>query len=88
MKEMTDADMDEVTQLGDKIDKLLAGRRLQVQALVLSDVVAVWLARHPSELQETALKVHMETAAWLVETHEMRLAEGLTRAELRATAEE
>lgn len=57
----------------DRIKPLLAGRHPALQGIVVSELLAIWLAGHPAEVQNDLIEAHLTATRDLVAIWRPRL---------------
>lgn len=59
-----------VLEIAERVKPELAGKHPAIQGAVLADLLATWLAGHPSEVREELLQVHLANVRTLVPVNE------------------
>jgi hypothetical protein len=69
---------DESDAIVEQIKPLLAGKHPGVQGVVLCDLLAMWLAGHPLDIEDALIEAHLRNARQLVKLYREQLRmEGL-----------
>ena len=76
MTDPLDRSVDEIAAVTDAIRPLLYGRPREVQGAILADLLAMWLAGHPSQLRESVLMMHIQAMRPMIAIQERYLFGG------------
>jgi hypothetical protein len=76
-------EIEQIERAAREIHPLLAGRRPEVQGAILADLLATWLAVHPTHLRDEILSLHVDTVRLLIPVNERRMFDERLRGQER-----